>query len=172
MTELVHVVPKSFCHSFFLVGSNPTPVPPTANNQARLRPRPPGSLTNHLQYSSKPMELGHNSQHGSPKSDRSTSASNVTYTTTSSEKSSEKSSQNYVRSQWSMSKSDCSGMPLANILQARRKRCYLPEGCRYVAWVLCALVIAGCASITILYGFRFVCMCMHKCAYVCLCVCE
>ncbi|KAK2159449.1 hypothetical protein LSH36_153g04090 [Paralvinella palmiformis] len=136
-------------------GSNPTPIPPTANNQARLKPRPPASLTSPVQPPSKPIELGHNSQHGSPKSDRSTSASNVTYTTTSSEKSSEKSSQHYVRSQWSVSKSDCSGMHLSRIQYSRRKRCYLPEGCRYFAWILCALVIAGCASITILYGFRF-----------------
>ncbi|XP_055862470.1 polycystic kidney disease protein 1-like 1 isoform X4 [Biomphalaria glabrata] len=41
-----------------------------------------------------------------------------------------------------------------DILTASR-RFFLPFWCRYVAWVLCFLICCACATLTILYGFRF-----------------
>ncbi|CAL1530755.1 unnamed protein product [Lymnaea stagnalis] len=35
------------------------------------------------------------------------------------------------------------------------RRIFLPYWCRYLAWLLCFLISATCATITILYGFRF-----------------
>ena len=36
----------------------------------------------------------------------------------------------------------------------RPARCFCPYGCQYFAWTLCFIVIVGCATITVMYGFR------------------
>ncbi|XP_052802584.1 uncharacterized protein LOC128232845 isoform X2 [Mya arenaria] len=47
-----------------------------------------------------------------------------------------------------------------SIVHERRRwlmfgRLYLPYWCRYIAWALCAAVCVACATVTIMYGYRF-----------------
>ena len=44
---------------------------------------------------------------------------------------------------------------LESVKSHKPQRVFLPVWCRYVAWLLCALIIAGCSTITVLYGFRY-----------------
>ncbi|XP_053373889.1 polycystic kidney disease 1 like 1-like isoform X2 [Mercenaria mercenaria] len=48
----------------------------------------------------------------------------------------------------------------SSVLHDRRKRrilghLYLPYWCRYIAWTLCAIICVCCATVTIMYGYRF-----------------
>ncbi|KAL4222250.1 Polycystic kidney disease [Mactra antiquata] len=47
----------------------------------------------------------------------------------------------------------------SSMLHERRRRIlqhlYLPYWCRYIAWCLCGIICVTCATITIMYGYRF-----------------
>nr|KAG5709335.1 hypothetical protein BaRGS_029184 [Batillaria attramentaria] len=71
-----------------------------------------------------------------------------------------RSSANSVKNNAQPATQPCPTQPVQHTLHAGEsdvggRQIFLPAWCRYVAWVLCALISITSATVTILYGFRF-----------------